>query len=110
MLLLFYHLFSPSPSISLSRSHRPCARSSVAPQVSSAKGSAPQWAFGTGQRWMSSAKSSGSVPGPGTYELHTSVGTQVSSKKGSSPIYGFGSSTRDHMEKVFIAEEHNKSL
>ena len=59
---------------------------------------------------MSSAKSSGSVPGPGTYELHTSVGTQVSSKKGSSPIYGFGSSTRDHMEKVFIAEEHNKSL
>ena len=95
---------SPGPAAGYS------VRPSVGGQVSSSARSAPQWAFGTSQRWMSNAKSAGSVPGPGTYELHPAVGTQVSSKQGSAPLYGFGSSTRDHMEKVFIAEEHNKSL
>jgi hypothetical protein len=85
-------------------------KSAVGGQVSSSARSAPQWAFGTSQRWMTNAKSAGSVPGPGTYDLHAGVGTQVSSKQSSAPLYGFGSSTRDHQEKVFIAEEHNKSL
>lgn len=84
-------------------------KSAVGTQVSSATKSAPQWAFGTNQRF-NFGKGGAGVPGPGNYDAHPGVGTQVSSKMGSSPIYGFGSSTREQVGKVFIAEEHNKSL
>jgi len=92
---------SPGPQYDL--------KSSVDKQVDSSNKTAPQWAFGTAQRFNFNP-TKGGVPGPGQYDAHPGVGTQVSSKNNSSPIFGFGSSTREHVAKVFIAEEHNKAL
>jgi len=38
------------------------------------------------------------------------VGQQVSSSKHTEPMFGFGSAGREHVAKVFVSEEHNKSL
>jgi hypothetical protein len=38
------------------------------------------------------------------------VGLQVSSSKQTQPMFGFGSAGREHVAKVFVSEEHNKSL
>jgi len=69
---------------------------------------APKWVFGTNERFMGASKDG--YPGPGSYDFQRSVGAQVSSKNTSQPIYGFGSSTREHLQKTFITEEHNKAL
>jgi hypothetical protein len=84
----------------------------VGSQISSAKRSQPKWAFGTSQRFPTETGRSrfSSVPGPGAYDSKGAVGAQVSSVMGTSPSIGFGSATRDHVAKVKISEEHNKSL
>ena len=38
------------------------------------------------------------------------VGLQVSSSRTSEPMFGFGSAGREHVAKVFVSEDHNKSL
>ena len=48
--------------------------------------------------------------GPGAYDMPQGVGLQVSSSKQTQPMYGFGSAGREHVSKVFLSEEHNKSL
>lgn len=50
------------------------------------------------------------VPGPGSYDMPQGVGLQVSSSKQTQPMFGFGSAGREHVAKVFVSEEHNKSL
>lgn len=92
---------SPGPNYQL--------RSAVGTQVASRNKSAPLWAFGTAQRFNFNPGKM-APPGPGQYDAHPGVGAQVSSKNSSAPIFGFGSSTREQVNKVFIAEEHNKAL
>ena len=48
--------------------------------------------------------------GPGSYDMPTGVGQQVSSSKQTQPMFGFGSAGREHVAKVFVSEDHNKSL
>ena len=50
------------------------------------------------------------LAGPGSYDMPAGVGLQVSSSKQTQPMFGFGSAGRDHVAKVFVSEEHNKSL
>ena len=38
------------------------------------------------------------------------VGIQVEGTKATQPRFGFGSAGREHVSKVFVSEEHNKSL
>ena len=80
---------------------------SVAKQESSTKASAPNYGFGTGERWMKPSKDT--APGPGQYDMTGGVGPQTSSARTSAPKYGFGSATREHVEKVYIEEEFNKA-
>jgi len=84
------------------------AKAAVGTQVDGSKASAPQWCFGTSARFQGNSKEA--PPGPGQYDATAGLGTQASSKRASAPIYGFGSSTREQVEKVFVTEEHNKSL
>jgi len=84
-------------------------RASVGPQVDGPKASAPEWAFGTAQRFGSSKYAVG-YPAPGTYDADVGIGKQVNSNKTTLPIYGFGSSTRQHQEKVYLTKDHNKGL
>ena len=83
-------------------------RNAVGSQTESNSRSAPQWAFGTSDRFA--ARSKGTAPGPGAYDARTAVGSQVSSKNKTAPIFGFGSATRDHVKTVYVSEEHNKAL
>ena len=48
--------------------------------------------------------------GPGSYDVQSGVGLQVNSSKQTQPMFGFGSAGREHVSKVYITEEHNKSL
>lgn len=82
-------------------------RNSVGAQIDGRKNSAPQWAFGTAERFAGEKRSS-SNPGPGTYEAKSGIGPQTASQCSSPPIFGFGSSTRDSVAKVFLSEGHNK--
>jgi len=94
--------FSPGPS---AYSLRP----SVGTQPDGRKSSAPQWVFGSSDRFGYEKKGVQN-PGPGSYDMTNSVGTQVSSNKHTQPMFGFGSSERHHVQKVFVSEEHNKAL
>lgn len=42
--------------------------------------------------------------------MQSGVGLQVNSSKQTQPMFGFGSAGREHVSKVYITEEHNKSL
>ena len=42
--------------------------------------------------------------------MQSGVGLQVSSSKHTQPMFGFGSAGREHVQKVFVSDEHNKSL
>merc|ERR1740138_1023403 len=42
--------------------------------------------------------------------MQSGVGVQVSSSKETQPMFGFGSAGREHVAKVFVSEDHNKSL
>jgi len=81
----------------------------VGQQSSSRKHSAPQWAFGSADRFTYGSRDLPN-PGPGAYTLGQSVGSQVSSSKQSQPIYGFGSAGREHVAKVFVTRHHYKAL
>eukprot|EP00900_Chrysochromulina_parva_P021692 jgi/Chrpa1/4156/Chrysochromulina_OHIO_Genome00014500-RA len=85
-------------------------RAAVGPQSDGKKPSAPLWGFGSADRFQGNTKPSAQNPGPGAYDARSGLGVQVSSTKEQQPLYGFGTSTRDHVAKVFVSEEHNKSL
>lgn len=72
--------------------------------------SAPEWGFGSDQRWGRENRSTRDNPAPGHYGTQGAIGLQPESKKSTLPRYGFGSSTRDGMERVFVTQEHNKIL
>lgn len=93
---------SPGPAAPYSR------RAAVGAQTESTSRSAPNYGFGTSNRFMQNDKHG--PPGPGAYGTTQSVGVQVSSKKSSSPLFGFGSSTRDQVNKVYMSEEQNKAM
>ena len=38
------------------------------------------------------------------------LGVQVSSQTHTEPLFGFGTAGREHVAKVYLSEEHNKSL
>jgi len=82
-------------------------RNAVGSQIDGRKNSAPQWAFGTADRFMGEKRSS-SNPGPGAYDAKSGIGPQATSQRTSQPIFGFGSSTREIVGKVFLSEGHNK--
>lgn len=94
--------FSPGPSAYQ-------LRSSVGSQPDGRKSSAPQWIFGSSGRFGAFGKSE-KFPGPGSYDMPQGVGMQVSSSKQTQPMFGFGSAGREHVAKVYLSEEHNKSL
>jgi len=83
---------------------------SVGNQADGRKASAPTWVFGTGDRFKYESRAATAAPGPGSYGQSGSFGTQTSSSIRSQPKFGFGSAGRQHVEKVFVSEEHNKSL
>lgn len=85
-------------------------RAAVGPQSDGKKPSAPLWGFGSADRFQGNTKPSAQNPGPGAYDARSGLGVQVSSTKEQQPLYGFGTSTRDHVAKVFVSEEHNKSM
>ena len=95
--------FSPGPSAYT-------MRASVGSQSDGRKASSPQWVFGSSERFQQVSRKEVQNPGPGTYSAASGVGVQVSSSKHSQPLYGFGTAERSHVEKVFVSEEHNKSL
>jgi len=82
-------------------------RNSVGAQIDGRKNSAPQWAFGTAERFNVTNRHINN-PGPGTYDSKSALGTQATSQRTSQPIFGFGSSTRENVSKVFVSEGHNK--
>lgn len=83
-------------------------KSSIAGQVDGRKMTAPQWVFGSSNRFSYENRST-ATPGPGSYNLKESVGPQVTSKQQSQPIYSFGTANRDNMKNVFLSPEHTKS-
>ena len=86
-------------------------RASVGNQIDGRKASAPSWVMGTGDRFKQDSRSaSAAAPGPGTYALAGSFGSQASSSIRTQPAPGFGSAERSHVAKIFVSEEHNKSL
>lgn len=93
---------SPGPAVYM-------MRSTVGPQVDGALLSAPQWAFGSSQRFSGDVPKD-KVPGPGAYEEKSSLGPQTSALQPSQPIYGMGTSTRDGVDKVYISEKHSSSI
>jgi len=95
--------FSPGPSAYT-------LRASVGSQADGRKASAPQWVFGSSDRFIQASRKEVQNPGPGSYDMQSSNGTQVSSSKQTQPMFGFGSAERSHVEKVFVSEDHNKSL
>jgi len=94
--------FSPGPSAYT-------LRASVGSQADGRKASSPQWVFGSAERFGYGATGIQN-PGPGSYDMPTGVGQQVSSSKQTQPMFGFGSAGREHVAKVFVSEDHNKSL
>ena len=86
------------------------ARDSLGKQSDGRRVSAPTWVFGTGERFKYESRAATSAPGPGAYAFSGSFGQQTSSSIRSQPKFGFGSAGRQHVEKVFVSEEHNKSL
>jgi len=95
--------FSPGPSAYT-------LRASVGSQADGRKASSPQWVFGSSDRFIQASRKEVQNPGPGAYDMPQGVGTQVSSSKQTQPMFGFGSAERSHVEKVFVSEDHNKSL
>jgi len=85
-------------------------RAAVGTQADARKSSAPQWVFGSSERFGYGGKNEVANPGPGAYDMPNGVGMQVSSAKTSQPMFGFGSAGREHVAKVYVSEEHNKSL
>ena len=93
--------FSPGPAVYM-------LRSTIGTQPDGRITSAPQWAFGTSDRFR--ALNGAAFPGPGAYAQRTSMGAQIDGVQPSQPIYGFGSSTRDGVKKVYLSEQHSSSL
>ncbi len=85
-------------------------RGSIGSQEHSRCANQPAWVFGGYDRFKyDHVRRSDTSPGPGTYSVSHSVGPQVASTKASSPVPGFGTSNREHMGKLYISPEHEKS-
>jgi hypothetical protein len=82
----------------------------VGPQPVGLSESAPEWKFGSDQRWERGNRSTLDNPAPGKYDAASGIGNQADSKKVSLPHFGFGTSTREDQERVFVTQEHNKTL
>jgi hypothetical protein len=82
----------------------------VGPQPVGLSESAPEWKFGADQRWERGNRSTLDNPAPGKYDAASGIGNQADSKKVSLPHFGFGTSTREDQERVFVTQEHNKTL
>ena len=84
-------------------------RSSVGRQEDARKASAPSYGFSTNERFTVSQDQDAANAPLGSF-LESSFGHQTSSSAASQPKFGFGSAQRSQMERVFVSEEHNKSL
>jgi hypothetical protein len=90
-------------------------RTTLGPQVSSKRASAPNYGFGTCTRetqdkvFISQEHAAlvgdSCSPGP-VYDQRPAIGPQVNGAMTSAPLFGFGKSTRDTAQKVFISKEH----
>ena len=85
-------------------------RASVGNQADGRKATAPTWVFGTGERFKYESRAATAAPGPGAYAANGSFGAQANSSMRTQPAPGFGSAGRQHVAKVFVSEDHNKSL
>ena len=84
-------------------------RASVGKQNDGRKRSSPHWMFCQAERFTVE-KRADRFPGPGAYAVRSSIGPQFSSAIDSAPLYGFGSAGRDHVAKVYLSAEHDKSF
>ena len=84
-------------------------RASVGRQEDARKASAPSYGFSTNERFSMSKDTDAANAPLGGFSA-SSFGNQASSSTASQPKFGFGSAHRNQMERVFISEEHNKSL
>eukprot|EP00959_Pyramimonas_sp_CCMP1952_P262366 5486039-Pyramimonas_sp.AAC.1 len=86
---------------------------STGKQESSKNENAPQFSFGTADRFNKQAAASSparsAVPGPGAYGLPSSIGKQGESTKLNDPVFGFGTSTRTGAQRIFLSRDHAKS-
>ena len=84
-------------------------RASVGRQEDARKASAPSYGFSTNERFTVSKDTDAANAPIGGFSA-SSFGNQASSSTASQPRFGFGSAERNQMERVFISEEHNKSM
>ena len=84
-------------------------RASVGRQEDARKASAPSYGFSTNERFTVSKDTDAANAPLGGFSA-SSFGNQASSSTASQPRFGFGSAERNQMERVFISEEHNKSM
>jgi hypothetical protein len=84
-------------------------RASVGRQEDARKASAPSYGFSTNERFTVSKDTDAANAPLGGFSA-SSFGNQASSSTASQPKFGFGSAHRNQMERVFISEEHNKSM
>jgi len=85
-------------------------KGSVGNQLLSPNRTQASWVFGTGQRFRDpEIDRQAKLPAPDAYTIGSGLGPQCASTKHSAPLPGFGSSTRDHMMKVFMTPEHEKT-
>ena len=96
-------------------------RTTLGPQVSSRRSSAPIYGFGTCTREQQNrvfvsqehaalaGPEMSHSPGP-VYEVVPAIGPQVNGSIPSAPLYGFGKSTRETAQKVFISQEHAEKV
>ena len=97
-----YGLGSPGPA-----TYGP--RGSIGRQEDGRKASAPSYGFSHTQRFAVSKDTDAANMPIGGFSS-SSFGTQTSSSVASQPKFGFGSAHRNQMERVYISEEHNKSM
>ena len=71
---------------------------------------APSHSFGVSHRHTFGKVSGGKMPGPGQYAVPAAVSKQHDSQKHSYASWKFGTSTRADQAKVFVSQEHAKSV
>lgn len=73
---------------------------------------APSPSFGTSHRYSiaQQKRSAAPVPGPGQYHMPGAVSKQHDSQKHSYSSWKFGTSTRADQAKVYVSQEHAKSV
>lgn len=74
--------------------------------------SAPSYSLGISHRYGfgKQERSGGKMPGPGQYAMPSAVSRQHDSQKHSYASWKFGTSTRNDQAKVYVSQEHAKSV